>query len=96
MAWGWALGSPHMLRITPFFAPCVSKYAIDINVENNPTSARFAPCKLTFSLSDWQNAELKFNFGGEDFKNPPKSGFVALNQASEAHQVKSSQTGERM
>lgn len=40
-----------------------------------------------------QNAELKFNFGGEDFKHTPKSGFVALDQAPEANIHKSSQTG---
>lgn len=40
-----------------------------------------------------QNAELKFSFGGEDFKNQPKGGFVALDQAPEGHVVKSSQTG---
>ncbi|KAI9544267.1 hypothetical protein NQZ68_005317 [Dissostichus eleginoides] len=34
----------------------------------------FASCVL-------KNAELKFNFGGEDFKNAPKSGFVAMDQA---------------
>lgn len=48
---------------------------------------------LIFSLFVCQNAELKFNFGGEDFKHPPKSGFVALDQAPEGHSVKSSQTG---
>ncbi|XP_071002766.1 ATP-dependent RNA helicase DDX1-like isoform X2 [Oncorhynchus clarkii lewisi] len=46
----------------------------------------FASCVL-------KNAELKFNFGGEEFKNPPKTGFVAVDQASEGHVVKSSQTG---
>ncbi|XP_034060184.1 ATP-dependent RNA helicase DDX1 [Gymnodraco acuticeps] len=46
----------------------------------------FASCVL-------KNAELKFNFGGEDFKNAPKSGFVAMDQASEGHAVKSTQTG---
>lgn len=40
-----------------------------------------------------QNAELKFNFGSEDFKNAPKSGFVALVQAPEGHAVKSPQAG---
>ncbi|XP_071058102.1 ATP-dependent RNA helicase DDX1-like [Pseudochaenichthys georgianus] len=34
----------------------------------------FASCVL-------KNAELKFNSGGEDFKNAPKSGFVAMYQA---------------
>lgn len=47
----------------------------------------------TIIFSVLQNAELKFNFGGEDFKHPPKSGFVALDQAPEGHAVKSSQTG---
>ncbi|XP_071268543.1 ATP-dependent RNA helicase DDX1 [Salvelinus alpinus] len=46
----------------------------------------FASCVL-------KNAELKFNFGGEEFKNPPKTGFVAVDQAAEGHVVKSSQTG---
>lgn len=51
-------------------------------------------------MPDWliissvlQNAELKFNFGGEDFKHAPKSGFVAVDQAPEGHTVRSSQTG---
>ncbi|KAI9544263.1 hypothetical protein NQZ68_005313 [Dissostichus eleginoides] len=46
----------------------------------------FASCVL-------KNAELKFNFGGEDFKNAPKSGFVAMDQAPEGHAVKSTQAG---
>ncbi|KAJ4928780.1 hypothetical protein JOQ06_004405 [Pogonophryne albipinna] len=41
----------------------------------------FASCVL-------KNAELKFNSGGEDFKNAPKSGFVAMDQR---HAVKSTQ-----
>lgn len=44
-------------------------------------------------LSVRQNGELKFNFGDEDFKNPPKSGFVALSKAPDGHSVKSSQAG---
>ncbi|XP_016391527.1 ATP-dependent RNA helicase DDX1-like [Sinocyclocheilus rhinocerous] len=48
--------------------------------------AFFASCVL-------KNAELKFNFGDEPFKNQPKDGYVALNQASDGHVVKSSQTG---
>lgn len=40
-----------------------------------------------------KNAELKFNFGEEPFKNQPKDGFVALSQASDGHVVKSTQTG---
>ncbi|KAG2468232.1 DDX1 helicase, partial [Polypterus senegalus] len=40
-----------------------------------------------------ENAELKFNFGGEDFKHPPKDGYVALDKAADAHVVKSKQTG---
>uniref|UniRef100_A0AAX7T9L2 ATP-dependent RNA helicase n=1 Tax=Astatotilapia calliptera TaxID=8154 RepID=A0AAX7T9L2_ASTCA len=54
--------------------------------QNLKNQAFFASCVL-------KNAELKFNFGGEDFKHPPKSGFVALDQAPEGHAVKSSQTG---
>ncbi|XP_059354501.1 ATP-dependent RNA helicase DDX1 [Carassius carassius] len=46
----------------------------------------FASCVL-------KNGELKFNFGDEPFKNQPKDGYVALNQASDGHVVKSSQTG---
>uniref|UniRef100_A0A8C1T3L0 ATP-dependent RNA helicase n=1 Tax=Cyprinus carpio TaxID=7962 RepID=A0A8C1T3L0_CYPCA len=46
----------------------------------------FASCVL-------KNAELKFNFGDEPFKNQPKDGYVALSQASDGHVVKSSQTG---
>ncbi len=45
-------------------------------------------------VNQTQNAELKFNFGDEPFKNQPKEGYVALNQASDGHVVKSSQTGE--
>uniref|UniRef100_A0A8C1LC18 ATP-dependent RNA helicase n=1 Tax=Cyprinus carpio TaxID=7962 RepID=A0A8C1LC18_CYPCA len=48
--------------------------------------AFFASCVL-------KNAELKFNFGDEPFKNQPKDGYVALSQASDGHVVKSSQTG---
>ncbi|KAA8583137.1 hypothetical protein FQN60_015683 [Etheostoma spectabile] len=58
-------------------------FEIPQHVKNQPF---FASCVL-------KNAELKFNFGGEDFKNAPKSGFVALNQAPEGHTVKSSQSG---
>ncbi|KAG8445665.1 hypothetical protein GDO86_010444 [Hymenochirus boettgeri] len=46
----------------------------------------FASCVL-------KNAELKFNFGDEDFKYPPKDGFVALSKAPDGHVVKSQQTG---
>uniref|UniRef100_A0A9J8C6X2 ATP-dependent RNA helicase n=1 Tax=Cyprinus carpio carpio TaxID=630221 RepID=A0A9J8C6X2_CYPCA len=49
--------------------------------------AFFASCVL-------KNAELKFNFGDEPFKNQPKDGYVALSQASDGHVVKSSQTGD--
>ncbi|CDQ99962.1 unnamed protein product, partial [Oncorhynchus mykiss] len=46
------------------------------------------------TVQTWgSNRQLKFNFGGEEFKNPPKTGFVAVDQASEGHVVKSSQTG---
>lgn len=45
-------------------------------------------------VNQTQNAELKFNFGDEPLKNQPKDGYVALNQASDGHVVKSSQTGE--
>ncbi|XP_031437706.1 ATP-dependent RNA helicase DDX1 [Clupea harengus] len=48
--------------------------------------AFFASCVL-------KNAELKFNFGGESFKNKPAEGFVALDQAPEGHAIKSTQTG---
>lgn len=41
-----------------------------------------------------QNAELKFNFGGEPFKNAPKDDFKALDQAPDGHVVKTTQTGE--
>lgn len=54
--------------------------------QNLKNQAFFASCVL-------KNAELKFNFGGEDFKHSPKSGFVALDQAPEASIHKSSQTG---
>ncbi|KAK6490066.1 ATP-dependent RNA helicase DDX1 [Huso huso] len=48
--------------------------------------AFFAACVL-------KNAELKFNFGGEEFKYPPKDGFIALDRAPDGHIVKSKQTG---
>uniref|UniRef100_A0AAR2JDG3 ATP-dependent RNA helicase n=1 Tax=Pygocentrus nattereri TaxID=42514 RepID=A0AAR2JDG3_PYGNA len=47
---------------------------------------------LMFSFND-QNAELKFNFGAEPFKNAPKEGFKALDQAPDGHVVKTTQTG---
>ncbi|KAI7799718.1 ATP-dependent RNA helicase DDX1 [Triplophysa rosa] len=50
------------------------------------TQPFFASCVL-------KNAELKFNFGDEPFKNQPKDGFIALSQASDGHVVKSAQTG---
>ncbi|KAF3826362.1 hypothetical protein GH733_008887 [Mirounga leonina] len=40
-----------------------------------------------------ENAELKFNFGEEEFKFPPKDGFVALSKASDSYVVKSQHTG---
>lgn len=40
-----------------------------------------------------QNAELKFNFGEEDFKFPPKDGFAAIDKAPEGNVVKSQHTG---
>ncbi|KAJ1149640.1 hypothetical protein NDU88_002446, partial [Pleurodeles waltl] len=40
-----------------------------------------------------KNAELKFNFGEEDFKFPPKDGFVAICKASDGHVVKSQHSG---
>uniref|UniRef100_A0A8C3WSU5 ATP-dependent RNA helicase n=1 Tax=Catagonus wagneri TaxID=51154 RepID=A0A8C3WSU5_9CETA len=40
-----------------------------------------------------KNAELKFNFGEEEFKFPPKDGFVALSKASDSFVVKSQHTG---
>ncbi|XP_054978813.1 ATP-dependent RNA helicase DDX1 [Sorex araneus] len=40
-----------------------------------------------------KNAELKFNFGEEDFKFPPKDGFVGLSKASDSFVVKSQHTG---
>ncbi|XP_015247722.1 PREDICTED: ATP-dependent RNA helicase DDX1 [Cyprinodon variegatus] len=68
-----------------------SKNGIDLGVAfdippNVVNQGFFAACVL-------KNAELKFNFGGEDFKNPPKAGFVALDQAPDGHTIKSSQTG---
>ncbi|XP_006006210.1 ATP-dependent RNA helicase DDX1 [Latimeria chalumnae] len=46
----------------------------------------FAACVL-------KNAELKFNFGEEEFKFPPKDGFVAFGKAAEGHVAKSHHTG---
>ncbi|XP_007426206.1 ATP-dependent RNA helicase DDX1 [Python bivittatus] len=40
-----------------------------------------------------KNAELKFNFGEEDFKFPPKDGFIAIDKAPEGNVVKSQHTG---
>lgn len=40
-----------------------------------------------------QNAELKFNFGEEDFKFPPKDGFTAIDKAPEGNVMKSQHTG---
>ncbi|XP_008284405.1 ATP-dependent RNA helicase DDX1 [Stegastes partitus] len=54
--------------------------------QNLKNQTFFASCVL-------KNAELKFNFGGEDFKHPPKTGFVGVHQAAEGHTVKSAQTG---
>lgn len=36
---------------------------------------------------------MKFNFGEEEFKFPPKDGFVALSKAPDNYVVKSQQTG---
>ncbi|XP_029937344.1 ATP-dependent RNA helicase DDX1-like [Myripristis murdjan] len=58
-------------------------FEIPQHLKNQPF---FASCVL-------KNAELKFNFGGEDFKNPPKNGFVALDKAPDGHAIKSAQTG---
>ncbi|KAG7265895.1 hypothetical protein CRUP_009499 [Coryphaenoides rupestris] len=58
-------------------------FEIPPHMKNQPI---FASCVL-------KNAELKFNFGEEEFKNPPKSGFVALSQAPDGQTVKSSQAG---
>ncbi|XP_054584102.1 ATP-dependent RNA helicase DDX1 isoform X2 [Eptesicus fuscus] len=40
-----------------------------------------------------KNAELKFNFGEEEFKFPPKDGFVGLSKAPDSCVVKSQHTG---
>ncbi|KAM9317423.1 ATP-dependent RNA helicase DDX1 [Gastrophryne carolinensis] len=48
--------------------------------------AFFAACVL-------KNAELKFNFGEEDFKFPPKDGFIALCKAPDGSLVKSQNAG---
>ncbi|RLW12373.1 hypothetical protein DV515_00000694 [Chloebia gouldiae] len=48
--------------------------------------ALFAACVL-------KNAELKFNFGEEDFKFPPKDGYVGLCKAPEGSVVKSQHSG---
>ncbi|KAJ8397647.1 hypothetical protein AAFF_G00436460 [Aldrovandia affinis] len=58
-------------------------FEIPQNLTNEPF---YASCVL-------KNAELKFNFGEEDFKNAPREGFIALCQATEKYSVKSSQTG---
>uniref|UniRef100_A0A8U7MM19 ATP-dependent RNA helicase n=1 Tax=Corvus moneduloides TaxID=1196302 RepID=A0A8U7MM19_CORMO len=48
--------------------------------------ALFAACVL-------KNAELKFNFGEEDFKFPPKDGYIGLCKAPEGSVVKSQHAG---
>ncbi|KFV82299.1 ATP-dependent RNA helicase DDX1, partial [Struthio camelus australis] len=48
--------------------------------------ALFAACVL-------KNAELKFNFGEDDFKFPPKDGYIALCKAPDGSVVKSQHTG---
>ncbi|KAJ7412688.1 ATP-dependent RNA helicase DDX1 [Pitangus sulphuratus] len=48
--------------------------------------ALFAACVL-------KNAELKFNFGEEDFKFPPKDGYVGLCKAPDGSVVKSQHSG---
>ncbi|XP_051510873.1 ATP-dependent RNA helicase DDX1-like [Myxocyprinus asiaticus] len=58
-------------------------FEIPQQIKNQPF---FASCVL-------KNAELKFNFGDEPFKNQPKDGYVALKQAPDGHVVKSTQTG---
>ncbi|XP_006140872.1 ATP-dependent RNA helicase DDX1 isoform X2 [Tupaia chinensis] len=40
-----------------------------------------------------KNAELKFNFGEEEFKFPPKDGFVAVSKALDSYVVKSQHSG---
>lgn len=92
MTWVWPLRSLNTWGISPSLPPVCSRYQLT-KVENKPASAAFPSYKLPVCLCVWQNAELKFNFGGEDFKHAPKGGFVALDQAPEGHQVKSSQTG---
>ncbi|XP_074141519.1 ATP-dependent RNA helicase DDX1 [Sminthopsis crassicaudata] len=58
-------------------------FEIPAHLKNQPL---FAACVL-------KNAELKFNFGEEEFKFPPKDGFVGLCKASDGHVVKSQHTG---
>ncbi|XP_067098227.1 ATP-dependent RNA helicase DDX1 [Osmerus mordax] len=58
-------------------------FEIPPHLSNQPF---FASCVL-------KNAELKFNFGGEEFKNAPKAGFGALDKADERQVVKSTQSG---
>ena len=36
---------------------------------------------------------MKFNFGEEEFKFPPKDGFVAISKAPDSYIVKSQHTG---
>ena len=91
---GVAFEIPQQLKSQPFFASCVLKVSHQSNAGlKKLTGASFTPYKWLFFLSVFKNAELKFNFGGEDFKNAPKSGFVAMDQAPEGHAVKSTQAG---
>uniref|UniRef100_A0A8C2TJ93 ATP-dependent RNA helicase n=1 Tax=Coturnix japonica TaxID=93934 RepID=A0A8C2TJ93_COTJA len=53
------------------------------HIRNQPL---FAACVL-------KNAELKFNFGEEDFKFPPKDGYIGLCKAPDGNVVKSQHTG---
>ncbi|ERE68537.1 ATP-dependent RNA helicase DDX1-like protein [Cricetulus griseus] len=58
-------------------------FEIPAHIKNQ---ALFPACVL-------KNAELKFNFGEEEFKFPPKDGFVGLSKAPDSYIVKSQHTG---
>ncbi|KAK7811904.1 hypothetical protein U0070_001957 [Myodes glareolus] len=58
-------------------------FEIPAHIKNQ---ALFPACVL-------KNAELKFNFGEEEFKFPPKDGFVAISKAPDSYIVKSQHTG---
>lgn len=88
MTWVWLLKSLKTWKIRRSLFPAFSRYR---HIKHRRNHKYTLAIYLSSCLS--QNAELKFNFGGEDFKHPPQNGFVALDKAPDGHTVKSSHTG---